>query len=73
MNPYDFNIFNKSRVDLIKHTYTLWPLYRNNLASTTRVQALSSLLNTVHQMPASVHWAMYTRCIDMMGTDRQRN
>jgi hypothetical protein len=70
--PHDFNIFNKSRVDLIKHSYHLWPLFWNNFDFNDKNGTMFSLLSQVHQVPASIHVAMFTKCIDIMGSESQR-
>lgn len=67
---YDFNSFNKSRVDLIKES----------MATLDKVQpwnrkdnfTLEYLTHAVLQLPYTIHTTMFVKCIEMMGTEAQQ-
>lgn len=69
---HDFNLFNKGRIGIILEAIRKVPNLYNNLTWGTKEDIIFTYLGSIYQMPAGVHVAMFTFCVDMMGTDNQR-
>ena len=67
--PYTPNIYNKSRVELIKDAYRYLPMiyYHNmgKIASGLHIDHLNiyGALSNPHQMPGGVHFGMFVKYI----------
>lgn len=73
ITPYDLNMFNKGRVDLIKQAIRDFPeLHRVTSGDLNNEHANYILLNCINQAPGTVHMGMFMRCIEIMGTDEQK-
>ena len=59
------------RLALMKEAYSLLPLNYNNFDLNNDDQALYALASNNHQMPGSVNILMFTKCIELMGTEEQ--
>lgn len=72
--PYDYNIFNKSRAELIKESFRIWPEALKDARNTAKVSIATAAysLGYYHQLPGTIHKAMFMKCIDLLGTDYQR-
>lgn len=60
--PYDFNSFNKSRVDLIKESIRIFPEYQRSLDSSEN-NVFAYLMRVVLQAPTTIHQVMFIKCI----------
>jgi acyl-CoA oxidase len=69
--PYDFNSFNKSRVDLIKESLRTYPPYLQSL-DLSENNVLAYFMRIVLQGPSSIHSAMFVKCIEFLGTETQQ-
>jgi hypothetical protein len=69
---HDFNLFNKGRIGIVLEAIKKVPNLYNALDWKDRYQIIYSYLGSIYQMPASVHVVMFTFCVDMMGTNTQR-
>ena len=71
---YSPNIYNKSRLELIKDTYRYLPVTRkyhqhhgNNIPY--HVGVTYSLFSNPHQNAGGVHFVMFVKYIELMGTE----
>ena len=71
--PYTPNLYNKSRLELIKDAYRYLPLiynYNQNHGSNVQMHvkhAYGALVNP-HQIPGLAHFGMFIKYIELMGT-----
>lgn len=76
--PYTPNLYNKSRLELIKDSYRYLPvIYKYNSVSEGKdfhphFRTIYSLLVNPHQIPGSAHVGMFIKYIDLMGTEKHR-
>jgi acyl-CoA oxidase len=60
------------RVAILKEAYSLLPIKYNNFDYYNDDQALYALASSGHQMPGSAHALMFVKCIELMGTEEQK-
>lgn len=66
---HDFNIFNKSREDIIKQAVRDMPIIYNNVEDKmTDPNFIYYGMSQMFQSPGTVHFAMFMKCIEYMGT-----
>jgi len=70
---YTPNIYNKSRLELIKDTYKYLPMVFNynqkeGKAVHSHIPLIYTLLVNPHQQPGTAHAGMFLKYIDLMGT-----
>lgn len=70
--PYDFNLYNRGRVEIIKQSMRDLPALYNKINELNDANSYYLLLNSMNQAPTSVHAGMFTKCIEIMGTDEQQ-
>jgi hypothetical protein len=71
--PYDFNIFNRGRAEIVKQAIRNVPMqYKITRGDLTDTNMIYLLLGNMHQVPGSIHYGMFMKCIDILGTDKQR-
>jgi hypothetical protein len=73
VGQYTPNIYNKSRLELIKDAYKYLPMVYNynqkeGKAVHPHIPYIYSFLVNPHQEPAVAHSAMFLKYIDLMGT-----
>ncbi len=71
-HTHDFNLFNKGRLGIILESIRKVPNLYNTFSWKDKYEIIYSYLGSIYQMPASVHVAMFTFCIEIMGTDNQQ-
>ena len=76
VHEYNPNIYNKSRLELIKNTYSYLPMiynfFQNNpeyASFHNSVKVVYGQLVTPHQLPGSAHVGMFIKYIELMGTE----
>lgn len=73
--PYTPNLYNKSRVELIKDAYRYLPLLYNYSAQNQSPDVLPDHLRIYdfwenpHQIPGGAHFGMFIKYIELMGTE----
>lgn len=73
MTPYDFNIYNKGRVEIIKQAIRDLPqIFHTVKGDLNDINCVYLVLNSMNQNPGSVHVGMFIKCIEIMGTDQQQ-
>jgi acyl-CoA oxidase len=79
VHDYNPNMYNKSRLELIKDTYSYLPMIYNfyqshpefdNFHGSVKV-VYGSLVNP-HQSPGSAHVGMFIKYIELMGTEEHK-
>lgn len=73
--PYDFNMFNKGRVGIIKKSIQDFPTMYNALEKDglTDENFIYLCLCAMNQMPGGVHIGMFMKCIEIMGSQEQQD
>lgn len=75
--PYSPNLYNKSRVELIKDTYRYLPVTRNYQQHHANnipyhVGSTYSLFSNPHQNVGTAHFVMFVKYIELMGTEEHK-
>lgn len=72
--PFDFNLHNRGRLEVLKQSLRDIPLSYNNTGNVMKddVEMVYTLLNCHSQMPGSVHIGMFLKCIEIMGSEEQK-
>jgi hypothetical protein len=78
-HDYNPNMYNKSRLELIKDSYSYLPLVANWYWANPEfesyhpcIRQIYSTLLTPHQMPGSAHVGMFIKYIELMGTEEHK-
>jgi alkylation response protein AidB-like acyl-CoA dehydrogenase len=78
IHTYTPNIYNKSRVELIKDAYRYLPMvYHHNMGQAQKgvdndhLNIYGALANP-HQLPGGVHFGMFVKYIELMGTEEHK-
>jgi hypothetical protein len=68
-------MYNDSRLELIKDSYKSLPsIYNYNQGKDVHphIRTIYGALVNPHQMPGSIHFGMFLKYIDLMGTEEHR-
>ncbi len=70
--PYDFNIYNKGRIEIYKNSFRELPILYNAVGKhRSEIDNHYLLIAAMNQMPGSIHISMFVKCIEIMGTNEQ--
>lgn len=76
MLDYTPNLYNKSRLELMKDSYrylpTIYNYYTHHTTKGHKSNDVYGALMSPHQLPGGAHYGMFIKYIELMCTDKQK-